>query len=161
MALHGPPLNNDLSQVHIVRIEVYAPRSYGGKATGPPWSGDCEEWRLTYLEGEYDVFIREMELEQRLLRHVLSCSACTGSIAALVVEGGPPRDEVWGGIYRRDLSDDFEAPDSAASPSQLRCPRYSDYEDVAEFVKDRARWRIEVLNEIIADARLELSGLKA
>ena len=147
--------------MHVVRVKVYAPRSYGRKATGPPWAGDCEEWRLTYLEGEYDVFIREMELEQRLLRHVLSCSVCIDSIVAMVIGGGPPREEVWGGIYRRDLSDDFTAPDSVAYPSQLRCPRYSDYEDVAEFVKDRARWRIEVLDEIIADARLELSGLRA
>jgi hypothetical protein len=140
---------------------VYAPRFYGGKAAGPPWAGDCEEWRLTYLEGEYEVFIREMELEQRLLRHILSCGACTASIAEMVVDGVLPREEVWGGLFRRDLSDDFTAPDSAAYLSQLRCPRCSDYGDMAEFVRDRVRWRIEVLDEILADARLELSGLRA
>jgi hypothetical protein len=146
--------------VRVVRIKVYAQRFYGGKAAGPPWAGDCEEWRLAYLEGEYEVFIREMELERRLLRHILSCSACVVSIAEMFVDGGPPQGEVWGGLFTRDLSDDFAAPDSAAYPSQLRCPRYSDYGDMAEFVRDRARWRIEVLDEILADARLELSGLR-
>jgi hypothetical protein len=117
--------------------------------------------RLIYLEGEYEAFISEMELEQRLLRHILSKSDCKASIAMMVVEGSLPREDVWGGLFRWGLSDDFTAPDSAAYPSQLKCPSYSDYGDVAEFVRDRVGWRIKVLDGIIADARLELSGLKA
>ena len=126
----------------------------------PDMSGDCEEFRLLELKGEYVSFILDLESEAALLAHVLACRRCRDYVRRLS-EGGISRDDRWGSLFSGELQDRL-GEDGGTFPGRTGdCPKRGDYADVDDFVGDRILWRKKRLDEIRSDAEAELKDLMA
>jgi hypothetical protein len=111
----------------------------GGKPV-PVWGGDCEAMKLLGLEGEYLSFLLDMEVELGLLRHVLGCNMCLGTIKERISGEG-----------KSELGTISELFDDAIGVNVL---------ELDELVERRIRQRVEQLERLREDADLELENLR-
>ena len=106
----------------------------------PVWGGDCEAMKLLGLEGEYLSFLLDMEVELGLLRHVLGCNMCLGTIKERISGEG-----------KSELGTISELFDDAIGVNVL---------ELDELVERRIRQRVEQLERLREDADLELENLR-
>jgi len=129
-------------------------------ASSPDLVGDCEEFRLLKLKGEYISFILDLESEAALLGHVLTCRRCRDYVRRLI-ESGIGRDDRWGSLFSGELQD-LLGEEGGTFPGRTGdCPKRVDYADVDDFIGDRILWRKKRLDEIRSDAEAELKDLMA
>ena len=106
----------------------------------PVWGGDCEAMKLLGIEGEYLSFLLDMEVELGLLRHVLGCNVCLGTIKERISEEGKGELGSIGVLF-----DDVTGVNVV---------------DLDELVVRRISQRIEQLERLKEDADLELEDLR-
>ena len=106
----------------------------------PVWGGDCEAMKLLGIEGEYLSFLLDMEVELGLLRHVLECNVCLGTIKERI--SGERKDELG------TISELF---DDAMGVNVV---------ELDELVERRISQRIEQLERLKEDADLEIEDLR-
>ena len=111
-----------------------------GRRLVPVWGGDCEAMKLLGLEGEYLSFLLDMEVELGLLRHVLGCNVCLGTIKERISGEG-----------KNELGTIGELFNDAIGVNVV---------DLDELVERRIRQRIEQLERLKEDADLELEDLR-
>jgi len=111
-----------------------------GRRLVPVWGGDCEAMKLLGLEGEYLSFLLDMEVELGLLRHVLGCNMCLGTIK-----------ERMSGEGKGELGTIGELFDDVMGVNVV---------DIDELVERRISQRIEQLERLKVDADLELEDLR-
>jgi len=106
----------------------------------PRWGGDYETMRLLGLEGEYLSFLLDIEVELGLLRHVLGCGECLGTVKERL------SGEAWSDLGRVGrLFDDVKASNGV---------------DLDDLIDGRLSRRIEQLEQLREDADLELGSLR-
>jgi len=111
-----------------------------GRKPVPVWGGDCETMKLLGLEGEYLSFLLDMEVELGLLRHVLGCNVCLGTIKERISGEG-----------KNELGTIGELFNDAIGVNVV---------DLDELVERRINQRIEQLECLKEDADLELEDLR-
>ncbi len=111
-----------------------------GRKLVPVWGGDCEAMKLLGLEGEYLSFLLDMEVELGLLRHVLGCNTCLGTVKERISGDGNGELGAIGELF-----------DDAMGVNVV---------GLGELVERRINQRIEQLERLKVDADLELEDLR-
>ncbi len=106
----------------------------------PVWGGDCETMRLLGLEGEYLSFLLDMEVELGLLRHVLGCNMCLGTVKERISGEGKGELGAIGVLFEDAMGVNVV--------------------DLDELFERRINQRIEQLERLKVDADLELEDLR-
>lgn len=63
---------------------MYILRDFRVRPYEPPWAGECETWEKLDLENEFIKLIIDLQLENKLLEHLLHCKTCKANIQKLV-----------------------------------------------------------------------------
>jgi hypothetical protein len=100
--------------------------------------GSCEDFKLLALEGEYTLFMVQLEAERVLLGHLLECRFCRGNLRKMIKGDFNPAFISLSGIFRTD----------------------EEVLDIDPFIDDRLNKRLRRLDELFEDARSELMSLK-
>lgn len=114
---------------------------------------DCEPLWLLHMEGDYIGFMVSVESEARLLRHVRGCRDCKAKLRLIHSGERSPIDELEE-LFSIDLPEKL-----LNSSSMLDCPLKANYPDADAYVEARIDWRLNKLQDIIANAELELKNL--
>ncbi len=114
---------------------------------------DCEPLWLLHMEAEYIGFMVSVESEARLLRHVRGCSDCKAKLRLIHSGEKDPADEMEE-LFSVDLPEKL-----LTSSSMLDCPIRANYPDADAYIEARIGWRLDKLQNIIANAELELGNL--
>jgi hypothetical protein len=115
----------------------------------------CEAFRLLELRGEYESFLVELESELAFLRHIVECKIC-GEKAKRMVDIEEGDDTWWSNLFSRMLPENLGEAQVSVKP----CPRLDDYEDLEAFIAARVRWRIQRVEGIRGNAKIELTDIK-
>jgi len=108
--------------------------------------GRCDTIELLRLEGRYLKFIVENHTELNLLEHVERCDECKEEILRAVENDEPLAD--YGNLFQKEVEDPI-------------VPQSSDYRTPVNFIDARIQWRKRRLKELMENAEMELSSLKA
>ena len=108
--------------------------------------GRCETIELLRLEGRYLKFIVENHTELNLLEHVEMCDECKKEILRAVEKDEPVAE--YGNLFQKEVEDPI-------------VPQSSDYKNPVNFIDSRIQWRKRRLKELMENAEMELSSLRA
>jgi hypothetical protein len=100
--------------------------------------GSCEDFKLLALEGEYTLFMVQLEAERALLRHLLECRFCRVNLQKMIEGEFNPSFISLSGLFRTD--------------EKVR--------DIDSFIDDRLNERVGRLDKLFEDARSELMSIK-
>lgn len=108
--------------------------------------GACDKIELLRLEGRYLQFVVETHTELNLLEHVELCQDCKKEILEAVENDTPLAD--YGNLFQKKVEDPI-------------VPQSNDYSNPVNFIDARIHWRKRRLKELLENAEMELSSLRA
>lgn len=114
---------------------------------------DCEPLWLLHVESEYIGFLVSVETEARLLKHIQKCSACRNKLASIYTKEREAADELET-LFAVDLPEKL-----LNSSAMLDCPIRDNFENADDYIKARIKWRLDKLQNIAANAEIELKQI--
>jgi hypothetical protein len=117
----------------------------------------CNDFRMLELFSEYSLFIMDLDAEESLINHIQKCHECLAHVKQLIHNENPSYDW-WRNLFSTDQSNILEK--SQWSRKQANRNSFERYSFTDEFIRERIQWRIDRIQELKADAELELESLK-
>ncbi len=116
---------------------------------------NCENFNLLELNGKYRSFIIDLETELNLLRHIRDCRVCQDEVKNIVLQK-KVGDIWWGNLFSETLPKALGEEQPFVDP----CPHREDYNNLDLFITARIKWRIQRVETIKEDAKIELSDIQ-
>jgi hypothetical protein len=115
----------------------------------------CENFSLLELSGKYSSFIIDLETELILLRHIRECIICQDVVKKIILQE-EVGDKWWENLFSETLPKAIGEEQPFVEP----CPHREDYNNLDSFIKARIKWRIQRVETIKEDAKIELSDIQ-